>query len=138
MLLRARIKLLIIHMFFLKSEHGSGALRARDAGRFVASLGGGSAQPGEQTLEPAGRDMEACRTRRDRFLQEPSGARRIIMAAGRPFPPPRARPVISGVVDFKSATPLSFQSKLATGKRLSARNFRAVDLFSDRSQSTPA
>jgi uncharacterized protein YjbJ (UPF0337 family) len=32
----------------------------------------------------------------------------IIHATGRPFPPPRARPVISGVVDIKSATPLFF------------------------------
>jgi hypothetical protein len=32
--------------------------------------------------------------------QEPTGAARIVMTAGRPFPPPRARPVISGVVDI--------------------------------------
>src|SRR6478609_3452582 len=38
--------------------------------------------------------------------QEPMGLPCIVQAAGRPFPPPRARPVISGVVDFVGYAPV--------------------------------
>src|SRR4051794_32740048 len=38
--------------------------------------------------------------------QEPMGLPCIVMAAGRPFPPPRARPVFSGVVDFVGYAPV--------------------------------
>jgi uncharacterized protein YjbJ (UPF0337 family) len=49
----------------------------------------------------------------------------IVLAAGRPFPPPRARPVISGVVDIVGYAPVF--SGASTGfYRLGAqRNFRS-------------
>src|SRR3977135_3518147 len=40
--------------------------------------------------------------------QEPTGLPCIVPAAGRPFPPPRARPVISGVVDLVGYAPVFF------------------------------
>jgi uncharacterized protein YjbJ (UPF0337 family) len=53
----------------------------------------------------------------------------IVLAAGRPFPPPRARPVISGVVDFVGYAPVF--SAVSTGVyRLGAeRNFRSKPGF---------
>src|SRR5262245_66250643 len=50
-------------------------------------------------------------------VQEPSGAPCIVLAAGRPFPPPRARPVISGVVDICRLRPCLLRKASALGRR---------------------
>jgi hypothetical protein len=49
--------------------------------------------------------------------QEPMGLPCIVQAAGRPFPPPRARPVISGVVDIVGYAPV-FSAASTGGYRL--------------------
>ena len=44
--------------------------------------------------------------------EEPTRRPRIVRTAGRPFPPPRARPVISGVVDVVGYAPVFFEPRV--------------------------
>src|SRR4051794_28671383 len=61
--------------------------------------------------------------------QEPMGLPCIVLAAGRPFPPPRARPVISGVVDIVGYAPVFSGASTGIYKHGAERNFRSKPGF---------
>jgi hypothetical protein len=61
--------------------------------------------------------------------QEPKGLPCIVVAAGRPFPPPRARPVISGVVDIVGYAPVFSGASTGIYRPGAERNFRSKPGF---------
>jgi hypothetical protein len=61
--------------------------------------------------------------------QEPTGLPCIVLAAGRPFPPPRARPVISGVVDLVGYAPVFSAASTGVYGSGAERNFRSKPGF---------
>ena len=61
--------------------------------------------------------------------QEPMGLPCIVLAAGRPFPPPRARPVISGVVDIVGYAPVFSGASTGIYRPGAERNFRSKPGF---------
>jgi len=104
---------LLMQKGFPPGSAGGGSRRGR-----AAAIGRNQGNPsacdrrGEEGVTPAdAAGWTSTPVRAD--SEEPTRRPRIVRTAGRPFPPPRARPVISGVVDMSRLRPCLFEPRFS-------------------------